>query len=243
LQLPQNQTDLLSYLNALAASRGLTAAQTSLPAQYNTTQVTPSLSELSITLARIAPKSAPGIRVSGTLGIPGNRTIFASGIPGIVYSDGTFEVYGLPPGRHSIVTTDHRLGARPMAAAVVVANSNLDGILLAEAAVLPNNAWEPAPSRHAGDHPPGNVPLARITGTLVEAGSRKPIAEGSILIKTSGSTTASFPVDTEGRFELPPLLPGTYNLDVQVFGRSSAKQTIEIDDKDIKLELTTLKLY
>jgi hypothetical protein len=199
-------------------------------------------SPLNITLTVVPPKTSTGARVSGRMSTRGNRIVYASGIPGIVYSDGTFDIYGLPPGRHSIVTSDNRLASRPLAAAVVVADGNLDGIVLSETAALPNDAAF-SPSRPSGDHPPGNVPLARITGTLVEEVSRKPIAEGTVMIRSEGSATASFPVDTEGRFELPPLLPGTYTLEVQVFGHSSAKQSIEIDDKDIKLELATLKLY
>jgi hypothetical protein len=246
LQLPQNEGDLLNYLFALAAGRGLIVAPVAPappPAPASTVQITPPLSWLSITLKQVAPNPVAGVRVSGRLSAPGNRMVYASGIPGTVYSDGTFEVHGVPPGRHSIVARDNRLSARPLAAAVVVANGNLDGIVLTETAALPHDAWDPAPPRPAGDHPAGSVPLARITGTLVEESSRKPIAEGTVMIKSNGSSTVSFPVDSEGGFELPPLLPGTYDLEVQVFGHSSAKQSLEIDDKNMKLELVTRKLY
>ena len=39
------------------------------------------------------------------------------------------------------------------------------------------------------------------------------------------------------------LLPGTYDLEVQIFGHSNIKQSVEIDDKDMKLELISRKLY
>lgn len=224
----------IGYLAGLAAASS---------AQPNAQQVMSPVSYLSITLARVLPKPSAGVRVSGRLNSPGNRMVYASGIPGIVYSDGTFDVYGLPPGRHSIVTRDNRINSRSLAASVVVANDDLDGIVLEETALLPNGVWEPSEPRPAGDHPAGIVPLAGITGTLLDERSRKPITEGKVMLKSSTSATASFPIDAEGRFELPPLLPGTYDVEVQVFGHSSAKQSIEIDDKDVKLELLTYKLY
>jgi hypothetical protein len=236
--LPQTQQDLLSYLNALAASRGLIATPPTTP---TTPSTPPSL--LSITLAPVTPKLTTGARVSGQMSVRGNRTVYVSGIPGAVYSDGTFEVYGIPPGRHSIVTRDNPTGLKPLAASVVVENGNLDGIVLVETAMLPLRAWEPSPPRPAGGRPAGNVPLARLTGSLLEELSKQPITEGTVLIKTNGYTATSFPVSADGRFELPPLLPGTYDLEVQVFGHSSIKQSIEIDDQDMKIELLSRRLY
>jgi hypothetical protein len=255
-QLPQNEQDLLSYLSGLATGRGLVSANAGTSAQAyqvgiaagvaNRTTVvsappTPSTapSVLYITIAPVPAKATNGVRVSGSMSVRGNRTVYVSGIPGTVYSDGTFEVFGIPPGRHVIVTRENS----PMAASVVVENSNLDDIVLVETAMLPIRAWEPASPRPAGAHPVGNVPLARLTGILVEELSKKPIPEGSVLVKTNGYYSASFPVDAEGHFELPPLLPGTYDLEVQIFGHSNIKQSIEIDDKDMKLELISRKLY
>jgi hypothetical protein len=264
-QLPQNEQDLLSYLMGLAAGRGvalppgttqapnppasLPAYQVGLTAAVNSAAVlaTPQpqtpLSVLYVTLAPASPKAQTGARVSGRMSVAGRRTVYLSGIPGNVYSDGTFEVYGVPPGRHSIVTRENPGGLKPLAASVVVENGNLDGIVLAETAMLPIRAWEPSPPKPAGGHPVGNVPLARLTGSLIEEASKQPIAEGTVLIKSNGYFNASFPVDADGRFELPPLLPGTYDLEVQIFGHSNIKQSFEIDDKDMKLELISRKLY
>jgi hypothetical protein len=200
-------------------------------------------SALNITLAVVPPKSQGGARVSGRMSTTGNRIVYGSGVPGIGYSDGTFDVYGLQPGYHSIVTRDNRVPSRPLAAAVIVGDRNIDGVVLVETALLPNDAWEPRPPRPAGNRAAGPVPLARITGTLVEESSRQPIAEGTVVIKSNSSAPAFVSVDAEGRFELPSLLPGTYDVEFQVFGHSSAKQSIEIDDKDVKLELATRKLY
>ena len=200
-------------------------------------------SVLYVALAAVPAKTPSGIRVSGQLSVKGNRTVYVSGTPGTVYSDGSFEVYGVPPGRHLIVTRDNPTGLKALAASVVVGNSNLDGIVLEDTALLPIRAWELAPPKPAGDRPVGIVPLAHVKGSLVEESSRKPVPEGTVVIRTNGYSTTSFPVDDQGRFELPALLPGTYDLEVQIFGHSNIKQSIEIDDKDMKLELITRKLY
>jgi hypothetical protein len=295
LPLPQNETELLSYLTGLAAARGLqpppgpirpnspvvplgpvpqdpvalqaykegieaaAAAQSRLQAlfaaQLSATGTNPLImvsvarpsqtaaSLLSITLAPVPPKPTSGARVSGRMSVRGNRTVYISGIPGTVYSDGTFEVYGVPPGRHSIVTRDNPTGSSPLGASIVVEAGNLEGIELGETAMLPIRAWDPSPPRPAGNRPAGKVPLARLTGILIEELSKKPIAEGTVHVKTNGYASKSFPIDAEGRFELPPLLPGTYDLEVEIFGHSKAQQTIEIDDKDIKVEVFSRKLY
>jgi len=255
-QLPQTEQDLLNYLTGLAVGRGLVSANS--PASLQAYQAglaaglagraavapTPSASSASpsvlyVTLVPVPAKARDGVRVSGQMSIKGNRTVFVSGIPGTVYSDGTFDVYGIPPGRHTIVTPERTT----LAASVVVESSNLDGIVLNETAMLPIRAVEPAPPRSAAGHPVGSVPLARVTGVLMEELAKTPIPEGTIIIKTNGYYSASFSVDAEGRFELPPLLPGTYDLEVQIFGHSNIKQSFEIDDKDMKLELSSRKLY
>lgn len=232
-QLFQNQIQLQVNGNALTAGVMLSTSQ---PA------VTPP-SMLSITLAPTAPKPTSGVRVTGRANFGGARTIYLSGIPGAVYSDGTFEVYGVPPGRHTIVTRYNPTGLQPLAASIVVGNRDIDGITLEETALLPINAWEPTPPRTAGERPAGNIPLAKVTGTLVEEISKEPIAEGTVVLKTNGYYSASFPVDADGHFELPPLLPGTYDFEVQIFGHSNVKRSIEIDDRDMKLEILSRKLY
>jgi hypothetical protein len=202
----------------------------------------PAPSVLNITLGRVSTGAVPGVRISGRLGVRGSRSVFVSGIAGTVYSDSTFEVYGVPPGRHTIVTRHNPIGVNPLAASVVVENSNLDGIVLEETTLLPIGALAPSPPRPAGGHPAGIVPLARFTGTLVEEASRKLIPEGKVVV-TNGYASAAFPVDAEGRFEMPPLVPGAYNFEVEVFGHASLKQSLEIDDKDVKIELTARRLY
>ncbi len=260
--LPQDPAGLQAYLaglaastagqlpTALAQSRSANGGATS-PQNTSTSLVPLSIvqfsgtppSPLFITLSPVAPKTTGGARISGRMNAGGARTVYVSGIPGNVYSDGTFDVYGIPPGRHSIVTGANPAGSRPLVASVVVDDNGLDNIVLEETAVLPINASAPAPARPAGGRRAGNIPLAQIKGTLVEELSGKPITEGAVIVKANGNYSASFPIDGDGHFELPPLLPGTYELEVQVFGHSNTRQSVDIDDKDLNVELVTRKLY
>ena len=239
--LPQDPAGLQAFLSGMAAAMGTPASTLTTLLGSQPGAKPPSL--LSITLAPAQPKAKSGVRVSGRTSVAGTRTVYLSGIPGAVYSDGTFDVYGVPPGRHVIVTRDNSSGLSPLAATIVVENRDLEGIVLVETALLPLNSWQPAAPRPAGEHPPGIVPLAHLTGSLVEELSKQPIPEGTVILKTNGYYSASFPVDADGHFELPPLLPGTYDLEVQIFGHSNVKRSIEIDDKDMKLELTSRRLY
>jgi hypothetical protein len=226
---------------SMASANSPVAAQ--IPQMVSIQQAQTPPSDLKVTLVRVPSKTDGGIRVSGRLHSPGKFTVYVSDIPGTVYSDATFDVYGVPPGRHSIVTPDVPSGLRPLAASVVVANDDVDGIVLPEVTMLPIRAREPSAPRPAGDHPVGPVRLARVTGTLIEENSRKVVPEGTVTVRTNGYYSASFPVDDEGHFELPPLLPGSYDLEIQIFGHSNVKRSVEVDDKDLKLEIATRKLY
>jgi hypothetical protein len=42
--------------------------------------------------------------------------------------------------------------------------------------------------------------------------------------------------------QLLPLLPGTYDVEGDVFGHASIKQSIEVDDKDMKIALVARRL-
>jgi hypothetical protein len=197
---------------------------------------------LFITLTRNAPKTG-GVRVAGKTTYTGARSVFLSGIPGNYYSDGTFEVLNVPPGKHVLATRDTPSGSRPLAASLVVGATDLDGVVLNEAAIIPASVWEQSEPRPAGDTPPGILPLARLTGTVREEISGLPIPEGTVMLKVERGSPLSLPIDDKGKFEIPPLLPGSNELDVQIFGHSNTRQTIAVEDKDMKLEIASRKLY
>jgi hypothetical protein len=199
-------------------------------------------STLTITLAVAAPPSgAPGVRVSGRTGKTDRRLIYLSGRPGTLFSDGSFEFRGVAPGRHLIATVSNPGMAR--AAVVVVGDKDVDGVELKEAPVLPADVRVPTDPLPAGNYPPGTVvPFARITGRVVEEVTKAPIVEGQVAIGV-GTYSHAARIDQDGRFESLHLLPGTYDLKLQIFGHTMNATTIAVEDKDVELELTSRRLY
>jgi hypothetical protein len=208
------------------------------------------LDTLSIVLARTTPKKTTGVRVSGRVRNIGPRIVYLSGIPGDYYADGTFEVHGVPPGLHVVGTLGSPIGARlqtanstlAQAASVVVGTENLDGLVLVEAVMVPASVYERSEPRPAGNRPPGPVPLARLAGKIIEEVSRLSIREGKVVLKLGQGVAMSMPISAEGGFEFPSLLPGTYELEVNVFAHTPVKESIEIGDTDVKLEVAPRKL-
>lgn len=128
---------------------------------------------------------AAGTEVRGKLFGPTQRSIYLSGHAGILYSDGTFEFRNVPAGRHSIVSPD---GGSPLAASIVVGDSDLEGIRLETVAVLPEGIDKPAVPAPAGRHAPGTtVPLALIRGKVVDRESREPPVRGMAYLRGEAS--------------------------------------------------------
>jgi hypothetical protein len=50
-------------------------------------------------------------------------------------------------------------------------------------------------------------------------------------------------VGTGGEFEFTRLLPGTYELEVRIFGHSNVLQPIVVGDEDVRVDVKTLRLY
>jgi hypothetical protein len=50
-------------------------------------------------------------------------------------------------------------------------------------------------------------------------------------------------LDAQGHFEPLYLLPGKYALILQAFGHTTTETEIDVNDKDLTLELTTRRLY
>jgi hypothetical protein len=204
---------------------------------------------VSIVLARVPSTSTTGVRVSGRAQNPGARFVHLSGIAGDYYDDGTFEVHGVPPGLHVIATGNILIGPQaqtasstlPQAASVVVGTENLDGVVLVDAAMVPESVYVLSEPRPAGNRPPGVVPLARLSGKVIEEVSRLPIREGRVVLKVDRGVSMSIPITTEGGFEFPPLLPGTYHLEVNVFGHAFVRESIELGSTDIKLDVASRK--
>ena len=221
---------------AILTLNGVT--QTSIVSVPPSGQIAP---ELTITLATVPVPAVPGIRVTGRAKDTVPRAIYLSGIPGILYSDGTYEFRGVPPGRHSIAA----LGSSSLpslGASIVVGDRDLEGVDLGASAVLPLDVNTPKAPGPAGIHGPGSVlPLPSFRGRLLEEASGSPIEEGTV--RLIGRDSAVAQVGIGGEFEFQRLLPGTYNLELRIFGHSNVLQPIVIGDEDVRIDIKTLRLF
>jgi hypothetical protein len=147
----------------------------------------------------------------------------------------------VPPGRHSIAAFG-AAGILSLGASIVVGDRDLEGVLLDASPVLPRDVNIPKSPGPAGIHNPGSVlPLASLRGRLIEEASGNSIDEGTI--KLIGRDSVVVSVGTGGEFEFTRLLPGTYELEVRIFGHSNVLQPIVIGDEDIRMDVKTLRLY
>ena len=238
---PNTEAELRAALTALQG--GTTIANTSVIV-FSVNPLKPAAtppSMLSITLGEIERPAVAGVRVSGkATATREKRRVYISGKPGVVFTDGAFEFRDVPPGRHLIASTGN---TRPMAAVLVVGDKNLDGIELNETVLLPDDARVPRNPMPSGNVAPGTiVPLAHISGIVVEEASKAPITEGEIQVR-SGDSFRAVSIDSTGHFEFSALLPGTYDLRLQIFGHTTVGPTVVVEDKNIDLEVTSRRLY
>jgi len=197
---------------------------------------------LTITLSNTNLSQFPGVRVSGRTKDTEVRSVYLSGVPGTLYSDGTFEFRGVLPGLYLAASPGNRSGLKSIAAIIVVGDRDLEGIELQESAMLPMDVNLPSPPRPSGIHAPGSVvPLASFRGRAIEESSGKPIEEG--IIKLIGRDEVIAAIGTGGQFEFSKLPPGSYSLEMQIFGHSSTRRTVVIGEEDLVLDVTSLRLY
>jgi len=200
-----------------------------------------SVPELTITLGTVPVSPAPGAIVTGSVKDGEARSIYLSGMPGIFFSDGTFEFRGVPPGRHSIAAIGIST-APSVGASIVIGDRNMDGVVLDPIAALPLDVRQATAPGPAGSHSPGTVlPLVSVRGRILEEASGTPIEEGSV--RLIGRDAAVAPVGAGGEFEFTRLLPGSYDLEVRIFGHSNVLQHIVVSEDDIRVDVKTLRLY
>ena len=129
-----------------------------------------------------------------------------------------------------------------LGAVVVVGNSDLDGVELKEKQILPSDVRKPKGPLPAVSYSPGDVvPLAHISGIVLDEETMMPISDANLAIQ-SEARVLRIPMQGDGRFETFDLLPGSYNLRLEVFGHSTRDVTVAIDDKNLNVELTTRPL-
>ena len=178
-----------------------------------------------------------GVRVSGKIPGDARRGIYISGNAGTIYSDGTFEFVGVPPGRHNIVTLDNPWVAHSLGATLVVGDRELTNIELREISVAPLNSDQPAaPSPDGGRLPGIRIAPASIHGRVVDGDTHEPFNAGKITLNDNFGFP--FPLNDDGKFDIPGLLPGRYVLDAVVFGIGNVRLAIDLDEQDTTIELT-----
>jgi len=190
-----------------------------------------------ITLTILPTTQQAGVRVSGKISGDAKRAIYISGNSGTIYSDGTFEFVGVSPGRHNIVTLDNPGAARSLGATLVVGDRELTNIELGEISAAPMNFDQPATPSPAVGRPPGlRIPPASIHGRVVDGETHEPFNAGKVVLNDNFGFP--FPLNDDGKFDIPNLLPGSYVLDAVIFGIGNVRLTIELDDQDTTIELT-----
>jgi hypothetical protein len=197
-----------------------------------------STQEISITLGPGSSVSSrrDGVHVRGRLPDSGVRTIYVSDIPGIVYSDGTFEVEGVPPGKHVVVSSFN--DRSPLGAIVIVGNRDVENVQLDPVLLLPREA----PPPEIETRPPGTtIPLAGLSGRIVSDATGQPMRGALSVI--GDSLQVAYAVGNDGKFEIPKLLPGTYNLQVSIFDHFTLNQTVLIGETDSTVELRVRPAY
>jgi hypothetical protein len=232
-----NSTFPLSPANFSQSSRGtISVNETSVTVMFvgpgPIARVPPS--SLSITLEYVPPPKPAGVRVAGTVATRDKPSVYISGVPGIVFSDGTFEFRDVPPGRH-LIAGMHQF--TPQATIVVVGDRDIDGVELRRTLDQPDTSV-PQTIAPGGPYAPGTVlPLPRILGSVVDEETGKPIVDGSVTVENENYRRV-FSLDSNGRFESFGLAPGNYDISLWLIGHVARTIRVAVEDKDVQVKLT-----
>ncbi len=188
---------------------------------------------MEITLAGANSNSAAGVRVRGKVPSGGNWELLLEGSFAILFADGSFECRGVVPGRHVILLQDQLVSPlRVLAASIVVGERDLNDVMVDDIVVMPKELQFPGTTP-----PPGTViPLASIRGRVSDDLSKNPVLGGSVTL--SGANRAAFPIDSEGLFRIPGLLPGAYDLTVEGSRHAAVRQVVLVGDEDVNLNVS-----
>jgi len=192
------------------------------------------LLSVELTTVPTSDASGKGVRVLGH--ISDGLSVYLSGMPANLYSDGTFEFRNVPPGRHSIAVPDTAMSSHTLAASIVVGDRDVENVALVDTPVLPFAPRALAAPGPAGNHPAGaTVRLGSLRGRVLDQNSASPLSGGTATL--TSFTSASYMIGTNGEFNIPCLFPGNYNLQIQVPGRTPVSRKVTMGDDDVNLEL------
>jgi hypothetical protein len=180
----------------------------------------------------------PGARVSGRIPDTRPRAIAVSNISGTLFADGTFEVTAVPPGRHLFIASgDSTMSS--FGAWFVVGARDITGLAPETVMVTPRDT---ATADSTDSLPEGvMLPLPSLRGTLISLTTGENL-RGSVTI-VGRDLQVTFGAGADGRFEIPKLLPGTYNLQATVFDYFTVNETITIGTSDTTVELRARRAY
>lgn len=220
-------TDLKT--NALQLGSAVTVSPT------NRASTLPVPQSISIVLQRLPAARREGVRIAGQIRSEPNRSIYISGRPGTVFADGTFEFLGVLPGRHIVVTFDNPGRSNALGASIVVGRADIPNLELEQVSVVPVTTG-PSDAVPAGDLAPNTrLPLATIRGRVVDAMSGQPLDAGKVIVNHDHAAT--FPLNSDGRFEVTRLLPGNYVLEIAAYGIGVISRSVVLDEKDASVEV------
>jgi hypothetical protein len=203
--------------------------------QVNTLKLTagPTNSPVVVTLTELPAPRGSGVRVTGLGRARDARPVYLSGQRGIVFLDGTFEFRNVAPGRHTLALVDSP--GRTLGTTIVVGDRDLDGVLLEDVPVLPADIRTPVEPKPAGNAQPGTIiPPVTLRGRVIDAATQEPPPSGQVYL--SGPSGPSYYFGADGMFEITRLLPGTYDVEVRVFGYRTLMRQVSIGVDDVMLD-------
>jgi len=180
---------------------------------------------ITLSAAQRLTSKAPGVRITGKAPVTGDWAIFRGTTPGTFFADGSFEFTGVPPGKHIIVLEGP--ASRFYAAYVAVADRDVDGLTLDNAGQLVNS------TNLSLNASPG----AALLGRVLEDDGEKPLNRGMVTVL--GQSMATISIGADGKFIIPHLLPGSYDLRIEAFEHFTLYQTVVIanDDKAVEFKI------
>jgi len=181
-----------------------------------------------------------GVRVTGMIRSGDKHPATISGNPGIVYSDGSFEFRNVPPGRHTIASID--LPGRARGTTLVVGDQDLDNVALMDVPALPTDIQKPVAPGPTASRPAGSTfPPVSVRYRVVEEKTKQPPPDGDAFVNDRSGPVYS--MNGDGKIEIKNLLPGTYNVEILMFGYTTVTHEVTVGVEDIDIELTSRKLY
>jgi hypothetical protein len=172
-----------------------------------------------------------GARVTGR-SVGAGDEIYLSGKPGTIYADGTFEFRDVPPGRHVIVKY---FASTVTVGLVSVGADDVDGVSLQRPYLVPLDVFSRPQESITGALPESKpLLLVRIRGRVVDEISGSPLEEGAVTLIGYPNVHAAFAILGNGTFEVRDLVPGTYNLSVNVTGYKDEMKQIVVGYEDLR---------